>query len=100
MDVHVSPHRLRHTLATRLLNVGTDIVSIQHLLGHEKLTTTQIYARVYDATVERDFRQAMARLEAGRDRPAGGMQTGSLSSSEELFSHIHESVSDQALNCV
>lgn len=63
-DVEVSPHRLRHTLATRLLNSGMDIVSIQRLLGHESLTTTQIYARVYDSTVEQDFREAMTRLES------------------------------------
>jgi len=62
VGVHVSPHRLRHTLATRLVNVGMDIVSIQRLLGHEKLDTTRLYARVYDATVERQFHQAMARL--------------------------------------
>lgn len=59
----VTPHRLRHTLATRLINVGTPITTLQKLLGHDHLSTTQIYARVYDATVERDYRQAMSRLE-------------------------------------
>lgn len=58
----VSPHRLRHTLATRLLNAGMDITRIQKLLGHAQVTTTQIYARVYDATVEADYRQAMAQI--------------------------------------
>jgi hypothetical protein len=78
-----------------------DIVSIQRLLGHEKLNTTMIYARVHDTTVERDFRQAMARLEAGRQkRPA--TQTEPVALVEELFSHIRESVSlpTQAPNCV
>ena len=55
----LSPHQLRHTLATQLLNVGMDITSIQKLLGHQHVTTTQIYARVYDATVEADYRKAM-----------------------------------------
>lgn len=61
--VPVTPHRLRHTLATRLLNAGVPITSLRKLLGHEHLSTTQIYARVHDATVERDYRQAMAHLE-------------------------------------
>jgi site-specific recombinase XerD len=58
----LSPHRLRHTLATQLLNAGMDITSIQKLLGHEHVTTTQIYARVFDTTVEADDRQAMHRI--------------------------------------
>ena len=57
------PHRLRHTCATRLLNAGMDIVHIQKLLGHEQLSTTMIYARVQDPTVERDYRQAMDQIE-------------------------------------
>jgi site-specific recombinase XerD len=57
------PHRLRHTCATRLLNAGMEITSIQKFLGHEMLSTTMIYARVHDATVEADFRQANRRIE-------------------------------------
>ena len=60
---HVSPHRLRHTLATRLLNAGMDVTRIQKLLGHRYLNTTLIYARVADTTVEGDYRQAMGRIE-------------------------------------
>jgi site-specific recombinase XerD len=60
---HVAPHRLRHTLATRLLNVGMDVVRIQKLLGHEHLDTTMLYARVFDATVEADYRRAMTQVE-------------------------------------
>ena len=59
----VSPHRLRHTLATRLLNSGMEITRIQKLLGHEQVDTTLIYARVYDQTVEADYRHAMQRIE-------------------------------------
>ena len=55
----VSPQRLRHTLATRLLNAGMDITRIQKLLGHQLIATTMIYARVHDATLEADYRQAM-----------------------------------------
>lgn len=60
---HLSPLRLRHTCATRLLNAGMDITRIQKLLGHEQLSTTMIYARVQDATVEADYRQALSRIE-------------------------------------
>lgn len=60
----VSPHRLRHTLATRLLNAGMDITRIQKLLGHVHINTTLIYARVSDATLDSDYRRAMTAIEA------------------------------------
>jgi site-specific recombinase XerD len=60
----VTPHRLRHTLATRLLNAGMDITQLQKLLGHEYLDTTMIYARVSDSTLEANYRQAMSHIEA------------------------------------
>jgi hypothetical protein len=91
--VEVSPHRLRHTLATRLLNAGMDIVSIQHLLGHEKLDTTMIYTHVHDTTVERDFRQAMARLDPRYERRAGTAQSESTPLVEEFFPHTDQPVS-------
>ena len=63
---HLHPHRLRHTCATRLLNAGMDIVQIQKLLGHENLTTTMIYARVQDATLEADYRRFTSQIERQR----------------------------------
>jgi site-specific recombinase XerD len=79
---HVTPHRLRHTLATRLLNAGMEITRIQKLLGHEHLDTTMIYARVYEATVEADYRQAMRIIEqqqmplSNTSLPADGWPSG------------------------
>jgi len=61
-QVEVSPHRLRHTLATRLLNEGMPITSIQHLLGHKQLQTTLVYARIHNETVRCDYERARARL--------------------------------------
>jgi site-specific recombinase XerD len=63
VGVIVSPHILRHTFATRLLNQGIPIHSLRKLLGHKRLDTTQVYARVYDETLFQQFQDAMSCLE-------------------------------------
>lgn len=67
VGVKVSPHRLRHTAATQLLNAGCRITSIQRILGHKRLNTTMIYARVYDKTVAEDYFSAMKLIEERLD---------------------------------
>lgn len=55
IQVNISPHRLRHTFGTQLLNVGCPVTSIQKLLGHGSLNTTMTYARAFDQTVMLDY---------------------------------------------
>jgi site-specific recombinase XerD len=61
--VKVTPHMLRHTFATQLVNAGAKITTIQALLGHVRLNTTMTYARVHDQTVMEDYFQAMEQIE-------------------------------------
>ncbi|UCH23506.1 MAG: tyrosine-type recombinase/integrase [Deltaproteobacteria bacterium] len=58
--VNVSCHQLRHTMATQLLNADADLVTIQDLLGHTRIKTTQRYCRVCNLKVQRDYFKAMA----------------------------------------
>ena len=60
----LTPHRLRHTLATLLINQGMPITSLQKFLGHQDINKTLIYARVFDETVHDQFATAMAQFEA------------------------------------
>jgi integrase/recombinase XerD len=54
----ITPHKLRHTYATNLLNAGAELVDIKALLGHESIATTQIYTNVGQERME----QVVARL--------------------------------------
>lgn len=58
-SLDVSCHRLRHTMATQLLNADADLATIQDLLGHGQITTTQRYCRVANIKVQRDYYKAM-----------------------------------------
>ncbi|HSG42933.1 MAG TPA: tyrosine-type recombinase/integrase [Anaerolineales bacterium] len=61
--VPVVPHRLRHTFATQLLNVGCRVTTIQKLFGHASVDTTMTYARAFDQTVMLDYYSAINELE-------------------------------------
>lgn len=71
--VDVSCHSLRHTFATELLNADADISTIQDLLGHTHITTTQRYCRVSNLKVQRDYYSAIERVleKSQRDERSG-----------------------------
>ena len=60
-NVKATPHQLRHTCVTLLLNAGMSIFALQSLLGHRYVETTLNYARLYDNTIARQFLKATAR---------------------------------------
>lgn len=55
VDMHISPHMLRHTFATDMLNNGADLVSVKELLGHESLDTTSIYTHITDEKIRKIY---------------------------------------------
>jgi len=66
---HVTPHQLRHTLATQAINRGMSIEAIAALLGHKTLAMTMVYARIADKTVADEYFAVTEKVEALYGQP-------------------------------
>ena len=64
-NIWITSHQLRHTYASRLIGADVPITSVQKLLGHSSIHTTQLYVHVADSKVEKDYHDAVSKITKG-----------------------------------
>ena len=67
IEKDITPHVLRHSFATHLIENGADIRSVQELLGHENVVTTEIYTHVANNYVSKNYNEYFSRSKKGSD---------------------------------
>jgi integrase len=86
---HVTPHQLRHTLATQAINRGMSLEAIAALLGHKSLRMTMVYAKIANRTVAEEYFKVTEQVEALYDQPKELPATAEGTEMRKLRAEMH-----------